>query len=135
MLIRRLLTAGGFLVLSIFIVLTSACSNASQSTNDGTSLPVSATLSNENVETLQKINAQTEEERLQALALALRENAEVKASLRTSEVKVQVLPDTLRIYDLYATVNMQLSGKNTSRVTYFLQPSNGQWLIAGLKKE
>lgn len=137
MLRRRLLFAGRFLVLTLTMWLVVACTSKSQPVGGGSApsvAPISATLPKENVEVLQKLNSQADAEKLQAIAPVLRDNAEMKASLRSSGVMVQVLPETLRIYDLYATVEAQLSGKNTEHVTYILQPSDGQWLIASLKK-
>lgn len=136
---RRLLAAGAFLVLIVGVVafFVSQATQSSDSKNAHTTATTtvqSGLLPPENAAVLEKLGSALEAERLQALVPMLRQSEELKAALRLAHVKVQVLPETFRVYDSYATVDAQLNGSASQRVSYILQPSDGQWRIVTLRK-
>lgn len=85
-------------------------------------------LSVQNVEILKKLGSVNGEERLQALAPAFRSSESVQKAVAADTQTLELLPETFRVFDTYATVQARLSGKT---VTFYLLPSDGLWLIAG----
>ncbi|HEU5122055.1 MAG TPA: hypothetical protein VFT59_04365 [Candidatus Saccharimonadales bacterium] len=131
---KRRLLLSGLLIFVASLVMSGCMSGGEPSGRGSPSTTVRATLPPQNVEVLEKLNSTEESEKLEAIMPALRENPEVRESLRVSNVSIEVLPETMQVYDFYATVDAQLTGDISERVTYYLQPSDGQWLIANLKR-
>ena len=140
MLKKRLLIAGAFLlvaVVTLALVLTNKSQDANSSATTSSTTDASSNASSlpkENLELLGKLNNSSEAERLQALAPYVRENEAVKTSLMSNDAKVQFLAETFRVHELHATIDAQLTGISTKRVTYILLPSDGQWRIANQGK-
>lgn len=89
------------------------------------------TLSPENVVVLQKIGSRNEKSK--ALVSWARTD-EMFETLGSGELIVDIVSETFQAHELYATVDARLSGAATSKVTFYLQPSDGFWLIAGQAK-
>jgi len=89
------------------------------------------TLSPENVVVLQKIGSRNE--KFEALVTWARTDEMLRA-LGSDEMTVDIAPETFQVHELYATVDATFAGTATSKVTFYLQPSDGFWLIAGHTK-